>query len=82
MSIPKTTVKCPECGCNVVFSRVRSVEIETQRKAIKDCHKTITTLVEAGKAEKVRRDTIESDLRAEIRKLQDELKFIQENRQV
>jgi ssDNA-binding Zn-finger/Zn-ribbon topoisomerase 1 len=81
MSKSQVKVKCPECGNDIVFARAKNAELTIHRKTIKECHNIIASLVEAGKAEKVRRDTIESDLRVEIRKLQDEIRYIQENRQ-
>lgn len=82
MTKPDVRVKCPKCNTDVVFARAKNEELNNHRKAIKDCHKTIASLIEAGKAEKQRRDTLESDLHAKIRELQQEIKYIQENRQV
>lgn len=65
---------CEKCGSTVTFTVYMEEEFGRLKQSVADCQKAMADMIEAGRAEKVRRDTREADLVAENNQLRKEIR--------
>lgn len=65
---------CENCGSTVTFTVVIEEEVNRLKKSLADCQKAVAEMLEAGRAEKVRRDIREGDLITENNTLRREIR--------
>ena len=65
---------CQKCGNTFSVEILEDAEITALKKALKDCQKAIADMLEAGRAEKVRREIRENDLITENNQLRKEIR--------
>lgn len=72
---PRKYIKtCEKCKSTVTFTVVIDEELATLKKTVADCQKAMAQMIEAGRAEKVRRDIREGDLITENNTLRKEIR--------
>lgn len=65
---------CEKCGSTVAFTVHLDEEFRQINQSLADCQKAMADMIEAGRAEKVRRDIREGDLITENNTLRKEIR--------